>query len=125
MKPKDIYTFTPLKRRIRQAAQSVGDYFNDEKMSQYPILTFLSNKLDRPPSVLAHSFLLLLLSGVLFNPYHFLGGYRPLGILWPTWSTVAHIPSPHVSSDAKDDSTSQFRIRAKVRTDRKDKEWSS
>lgn len=30
MKPKDTYTYTPLARRIRQAAQSVGDYFNDE-----------------------------------------------------------------------------------------------
>lgn len=37
MKPKDTYTYTPLMRRIRQAAQSVGDYFNDEVKSPYPL----------------------------------------------------------------------------------------
>lgn len=95
-------------------------------MSQYPILEFLSNKLDRPPSVLAHSFLLLLLSGVLLNPYHLSGVIvNTLGILWPTWLTFAHIPSLHVSSNAKDDFKSQFGIGARVRSDRKDKEWSS
>lgn len=30
MKPKDTYTYKPLTRRIRQAAQSVGDHFHDE-----------------------------------------------------------------------------------------------
>lgn len=95
-------------------------------MSQYPILAFLSNKLDRPPSVLAHSFLLLLLSGVLLNPYHLSGVIvNTLGILWPTWLTVGLMSSLHVSSNAKDDSKSQFGIRASVRTDKKDKEWSS
>ncbi|AAW46574.2 hypothetical protein CNL05550 [Cryptococcus deneoformans JEC21] len=120
-------TYTPLARRIRQAAQFVGDYFDDEKMSPYPILAFLSNKLDRPPSVLAHSFLLLLLSGVLLNPYHLSGVIvNILGLLWPGWLTIRHISSLQASSDAKVNPKPKFLARARVRTTRTgEKEWPS
>ncbi|OXM79995.1 hypothetical protein C364_02296 [Cryptococcus neoformans Bt63] len=93
-------------------------------MSQYPILAFL--KLDRPPSVLAHSFLLLLLSGVLLNPYHLSGIIvNTLGLLWPGWLTTGHIYSLQASSDAKENSNATFGVRAGVRTKTREKDWPS
>lgn len=45
MKPKNTYTYTSLTRRIRQAAQSVGDYFNDEVnfLIPFPLTHLLGN----------------------------------------------------------------------------------
>ncbi|UOH84528.1 hypothetical protein LQV05_001331 [Cryptococcus neoformans] len=95
-------------------------------MSRYPILAFLSNKLDRPPSVLAHSFLLLLLSGVLLNPYHLSGIIvNTLGLLWPGWLTIGHIYSLQASSDAKENSNPTFGVRVGVRTKTREKDWPS
>lgn len=46
MKPKDTYTYTPLTKRIRQAAQSVGNHFHDEvkfSLPLYPLTHSLGN----------------------------------------------------------------------------------
>lgn len=52
MKPKNTYTYTSLTRRIRQAAQSVGDQFNDEVnfLNPFPLTTYLATTNSRPKS---------------------------------------------------------------------------
>ncbi|WVQ77479.1 hypothetical protein IAR50_007165 [Cryptococcus sp. DSM 104548] len=62
-------SYRPLMIQASQAWGALKDYLSDERMAQYPSLATLSNKVDRPPSVLAHSILLAILSVLLLNPY--------------------------------------------------------
>ncbi|WWD19732.1 hypothetical protein CI109_104196 [Kwoniella shandongensis] len=61
--------YKPMTVRLRTAIASAGDIITDERASDFPLVVYLSDALDRPPSVLANSTLLLLISLILLNPY--------------------------------------------------------
>ncbi|ODN73463.1 hypothetical protein L202_07975 [Cryptococcus amylolentus CBS 6039] len=85
--------YKPLKTRASEAWGALKTYLDDEKMAQFPLLVTLSHKIDRPPSVLAHSFLLALLSVLLLNPYNLSGiivnSLAHAGLVWSSYSYLA------------------------------------
>ncbi|WVQ84691.1 hypothetical protein IAT38_006846 [Cryptococcus sp. DSM 104549] len=87
--------YTPLTARVRQSLVSASEHFNDEKMSQYPLLLSISNRIDRPPFVLAHCSLLILLSVLLLNPNHLSPVLTNLlGLLPAFYLTFKHLHAP-------------------------------
>ncbi|ODN89204.1 hypothetical protein L198_06527 [Cryptococcus wingfieldii CBS 7118] len=85
--------YKPLKTRASEAWGALKTYLDDEKMAQYPLLVTVSHKIDRPPSVLAHSLLLALLSVLLLNPYNLSGvivnSLAHAGLVWSSYSYLA------------------------------------
>ncbi|WVO15048.1 hypothetical protein L204_102692 [Cryptococcus depauperatus] len=83
--------YIPLMGKARRSLIQLGDCFNDEKMSQYSVINRLSIILDRPPSVLTHSIILLLLSVLLLNPFHLSGvSLNAVTMVWLGWMTVSY-----------------------------------
>ncbi|TYJ54052.1 hypothetical protein B9479_005316 [Cryptococcus floricola] len=87
--------YKPLKTRASEAWGALKTYLDDERMAQYPLLVTLSHKIDRPPSVLAHSLLLALLSVLLLNPYNLSGlivnSLAHAGLVWSSFSYLATV----------------------------------
>ncbi|WWD03760.1 hypothetical protein V865_001816 [Kwoniella europaea PYCC6329] len=61
-------TYTPLVHRIVNSLSGISDWLNDDKLSRCHLLKYISDHVDRPPSVLAKASSIFGLSVILLNP---------------------------------------------------------
>ncbi|WWC94986.1 hypothetical protein V866_001838 [Kwoniella sp. B9012] len=60
--------YTPLVHKIVNCLSGISDWLNDDKLSRCHLLKYISDHVDRPPSVLAKASLIFGLSVILINP---------------------------------------------------------
>ncbi|WVQ66878.1 uncharacterized protein L199_005069 [Kwoniella botswanensis] len=61
-------TYTPLVHKIVNYLSGMSDWLNDDKLSRCHLLKYISDHIDRPPSVLAKASLIFGFSVILLNP---------------------------------------------------------
>ncbi|KAK8853305.1 hypothetical protein IAR55_004009 [Kwoniella newhampshirensis] len=92
--PSKASTYIPMTVRLRQMLAEAADLISDESAAQVPPIRILSELLDRPPSVLANSSLLLLLSLIVLNPFDLSPILTNLiGVLPVSYLTLRHLIS--------------------------------
>ncbi|WVW86280.1 hypothetical protein I302_108322 [Kwoniella bestiolae CBS 10118] len=96
--PKE--TYSPLIHRAINSLRGLSDFLDDERLSRCDFLRWLSDHLDRPPSVLAKASITFLLAVLLLNPSDLSSSLtNALGLLPPAYKTFQFLLQAEVTSN--------------------------
>ncbi|WWC68277.1 uncharacterized protein I206_102200 [Kwoniella pini CBS 10737] len=85
-------TYSPVVTRCLQYPVTLSDWMDDERMSHCSILMYMSERLDRPPSVLAKAAIIFYISVIILNPSNqSLIFVNILGLLPAAYNTLNHL----------------------------------
>ncbi|KAK6909305.1 hypothetical protein I203_103322 [Kwoniella mangroviensis CBS 8507] len=93
-------TYTPSVHKIVNSLSGISDGLNDEKLSRCHSLKYISDHVDRPPSVLAKASLIFGLSVILLNPSDSSSSLtNALGLIPASYNTLQFLGHTESSSN--------------------------